>query len=74
MKGMALKSDGSIQDEGRAKAAHAKGRMQRKLCRLQDWAKETGVRIIILFERRDAADKGGTIKAITERVSPVGAF
>jgi polyphosphate kinase len=35
----------------------------------QDWVKETGARIIILLEGRDAAGKGGTIKAITERVA-----
>jgi polyphosphate kinase 2 len=45
-------------------------KLQVELCRLQDWVKETGERIIILFEGRDAAGKGGTIKAITERVSP----
>jgi polyphosphate kinase 2 len=45
-------------------------KLQVELCRLQDWVKETGARIIILFEGRDAAGKGGTIKAITERVSP----
>jgi polyphosphate kinase 2 (PPK2 family) len=45
-------------------------KLQIELCRLQDWAKETGERIIILFEGRDAAGKGGTIKAIAERVSP----
>jgi polyphosphate kinase 2 len=45
-------------------------KLQVQLCRLQDWVKETGQRIIILFEGRDAAGKGGTIKAITERVSP----
>jgi len=45
-------------------------RLQEKLCALQDWVKETGQRIIIVFEGRDAAGKGGTIKAITERVSP----
>jgi polyphosphate kinase 2 len=44
--------------------------LQAKLCRLQDWVKDTGQRIIIVFEGRDAAGKGGTIKAITERVSP----
>src|SRR5262249_50744474 len=38
--------------------------------RLQDWVKEKGARAIIVFEGRDAAGKGGTIKAITERVSP----
>jgi polyphosphate kinase len=44
--------------------------LQIKLCHLQDWVKATGARIIIVFEGRDAAGKGGTIKAITERVSP----
>jgi polyphosphate kinase 2 len=45
-------------------------KLQIELCHLQDWVKKTGSRIIILFEGRDAAGKGGTIKAITERVSP----
>ncbi len=45
-------------------------KLQVELCHLQDWVKKTGARIIILFEGRDAAGKGGTIKAITERVSP----
>src|SRR5215831_6910581 len=83
MNAMMLKrSDSSIPDEAHGKATHANGKMKRKvyekelhrlqveLCRLQEWVKETGERIIILFEGRDAAGKGGTIKAITERVSP----
>ncbi len=41
-----------------------------KLCRLQDWVKEKGLRVIVVLEGRDAAGKGGTIKALTERVSP----
>jgi polyphosphate kinase 2 len=45
-------------------------RLQGELCQLQEWVKHSGLRIIILFEGRDAAGKGGTIKAITERVSP----
>ena len=45
-------------------------KLQVELCHLQDWVKETGARIILLFEGRDAAGKGGIIKAITERVSP----
>jgi len=45
-------------------------RLQAKLCILQDWVKEKGLRVIIVFEGRDAAGKGGTIKAITERTSP----
>jgi polyphosphate kinase 2 len=45
-------------------------RLQAELCRVQEWVKHTGQRIIIVFEGRDGAGKGGTIKAITERVSP----
>src|SRR5438270_11646961 len=45
-------------------------RLQGELCELQDWVKHKGLRVIIIFEGRDAAGKGGTIKAITERVSP----
>src|SRR5262249_41105438 len=37
---------------------------------LQDWVKAKGLRVVVIFEGRDAAGKGGTIKAITERVSP----
>ena len=44
--------------------------MQVELCHLQDWIKASGEKVIIIFEGRDAAGKGGTIKAITERVSP----
>jgi polyphosphate kinase len=45
-------------------------KLQVELCHLQDWVKAKGARIIIVFEGRDAAGKGGTIKAMTERVSP----
>src|SRR5258706_10045949 len=45
-------------------------RLQAELCKLQDWVKHKGLRVIIVFEGRDAAGKGGTIRAITERVSP----
>lgn len=45
-------------------------RLQAELCRLQDWVKYKGLRIMVVFEGRDAAGKGGTIRAITERVSP----
>jgi polyphosphate kinase 2 len=45
-------------------------KLQVELCHLQEWVKSTGARIIVVFEGRDAAGKGGTIKAITERVSP----
>src|ERR1051325_2910478 len=45
-------------------------KLQVQLCKLQDWIKYKGLRVILLFEGRDGAGKGGTIKAITERVSP----
>ena len=45
-------------------------RLQAELCRLQDWVKHKGLRVIVIFEGRDGAGKGGTIRAITERVSP----
>src|SRR5262245_58908779 len=45
-------------------------KLQAELCYLQDWVKEKGRRIMVVFEGRDGAGKGGTIRAITERVSP----
>jgi len=45
-------------------------KLQVELCYLQDWIKATGERVIIVLEGRDAAGKGGLIKAITARVSP----
>ncbi|MGA9897227.1 MAG: hypothetical protein WBQ09_03930, partial [Terriglobales bacterium] len=45
-------------------------KLQVELVKLQDWVKATNARIVILFEGRDAAGKGGMIKRIMERVSP----
>ena len=45
-------------------------KLQGELCHLQEWVKHKGLRVIIVFEGRDAAGKGGTIRALTERVSP----
>jgi len=45
-------------------------KLQAELCKLQEWVKHKNLRVIIVFERRDGAGKGGTIRAITERVSP----
>ena len=45
-------------------------KLQVELCHLQEWVKANKLRVIILFEGRDAAGKGDTIKAITEKVSP----
>jgi polyphosphate kinase 2 len=46
------------------------GKLQTELCKLQEWVKAEGHRAIIVFEGRDTAGKGGTIRALTERVSP----
>ena len=45
-------------------------RLHGELVALQEWVKATGAKVCIVFEGRDTAGKGGTIKAITERVSP----
>jgi polyphosphate kinase len=69
----AVTTDGNRQPAGKMKRKvyeRELRKLQVELCRLQDWTKQTGARIIILFEGRDAAGKGGTIKALTERVSP----
>jgi polyphosphate kinase 2 len=47
--------------------------LQIELVKLQNWVKETGQRIVIIFEGRDAAGKGGTIKRFTEHLNPRGA-
>ena len=46
------------------------GKLQVELCHLQKWVTAKGLRVIIVFEGRDAAGKGGTIRALTEKVSP----
>ncbi|PRC44055.1 polyphosphate kinase 2, partial [Mycobacterium sp. ITM-2017-0098] len=45
-------------------------RLQTELVKLQEWVRVTGARVVIVFEGRDAAGKGGTIKRITEYLSP----
>jgi polyphosphate kinase 2 len=76
---MAGKSDGGKEKKGKAdgngkmkakKYEKELRKLQAKLCQLQDWVKATGARVIVIFEGRDGAGKGGTIRAITERVSP----
>ena len=58
---------GKLTNKQYAKELH---KLQGKLCQLQEWVKAKGLRVVIVFEGRDAAGKGGTIKALTERVSP----
>jgi polyphosphate kinase len=50
-----------------------KRELQIELLKLQNWIKDTGQRLVILFEGRDAAGKGGTIKRFTEHLNPRGA-
>jgi polyphosphate kinase len=60
-------NDGAMSNKEYAKELR---KLQVELCKLQDWVKYKGLRIILVFEGRDGAGKGGAIKAITERVSP----
>ena len=70
-KGKRAKNGGDGTERMKRKDYEAELRkLQVKLCRLQEWTKQKGLRVIIVFEGRDAAGKGGTIRAITERVSP----
>ena len=55
---------------GGKKYAKELDRLQVELSHLQAWVKKSGARIVIIFEGRDAAGKGGVIKRLTERVSP----
>ncbi|MFI9551058.1 polyphosphate kinase 2 [Nonomuraea endophytica] len=57
----------------RARYDHDKRLLQIELLKLQYWIKHTGGRLVILFEGRDAAGKGGTIKRFTEHLNPRGA-
>jgi polyphosphate kinase len=54
----------------RAKYEKELGKLQVRLCHLQRWVKENRLRVVVVFEGRDGAGKGGTIRAITERLSP----
>jgi polyphosphate kinase 2 len=71
MRAMAKEKDDGDKPKLKGKEyAKELGRLQEELCILQEWVKKKGLRAIVVFEGRDAAGKGGTIKAITERVSP----
>ena len=57
----------------RAEYEYLKRPLQIELVKLQNWVKDTGQRIVLVFEGRDAAGKGGTIKRFTEHLNPRGA-
>jgi polyphosphate kinase len=67
-KGTALRTD----DERKARHAYFQElfRLQAELVKLQDWVVASGQKVVILFEGRDAAGKGGAIKRITQRLNP----
>ena len=54
----------------RARYEHTLRKLQVELCHLQQWVKEKRLRVVIVFEGRDGAGKGGAIRAMTERLSP----
>jgi polyphosphate kinase len=64
------KDDQSKDELGRKDYEKALAKLHVELVQVQEWVKEKGKKICIVFEGRDGAGKGGTIKAITERVSP----
>ena len=72
MKNESKSANGKPDNEGLGRKAYEKAlrKLQEELCHMQAWIKKEGARVIIVFEGRDAAGKGGTIKALTERVSP----
>jgi polyphosphate kinase len=63
-------SDGPQPKMGRKEYEHELRRLHGELVAMQEWVKSSGTKVCIVFEGRDTAGKGGTIKAITERVSP----
>jgi polyphosphate kinase 2 len=69
-KSVRRKADAQLSRMGNKEYEKELRRLHGELVALQDWVKETGAKVIIVFEGRDTAGKGGTIKAITERVSP----
>jgi len=55
---------------GKKEYAREMKKLHIELVKLQEWVKHAGLKVLVIFEGRDTAGKGGTIKAITERVSP----
>src|SRR6187549_1837529 len=68
----ASQSEGQSGSPSMKRAEYEKelNKLQVRLCHLQRWVKEKGLRVVIVFEGRDGAGKGGTIRAMTERLSP----
>jgi len=71
-KARARREDAATANGGLSNKEYSKTlkRLHVELVRLQEWVKHAGLKVCIIFEGRDGAGKGGTIKAITDRVSP----
>ena len=68
-----IESENGVAPKGKLKAKEYDAELTRlhaELVKLQEWVKYKGLKVCVVFEGRDGAGKGGTIKAITERVSP----
>ncbi len=65
-----VKSDDALEKSQRRAYFQALFKMQGELVKLQDWVVHTGHKVVIIFEGRDAAGKGGVIKRITQRLNP----
>src|SRR5687767_4947289 len=68
-----IESENGVAAKGKLKAKEYDAELSRlhaELVKLQEWVKYKGLKVCVVFEGRDGAGKGGTIKAITERVSP----
>jgi len=68
--GGGVDTESSAYNEQRRRYFRELFRMQAELVKLQDWVVRTGHKVVILFEGRDAAGKGGVIKRITQRLNP----
>ena len=70
--GKAKHSDAAVQPERLPRKIYEKElfRLQAELVKLQEWVKTEGIRLVVVFEGRDAAGKGSTIKRVTEYLNP----
>jgi polyphosphate kinase 2 len=72
MEQMPSEQDGEVMDRALDRRIYFRElfRLQHELVRLQDWVQSQGLKVVVLFEGRDSAGKGGAIKRITQRLNP----
>ena len=68
--GVPTGTDGDAEKEYRRRYFQQLFRLQAELVKLQDWVQHKGLKMVVLFEGRDSAGKGGAIKRVTQRVNP----